>query len=80
VKRLAGVVEGSEKTGLTKRELEVLSLVAESLTNDQIAQNLHLSTRTIEAHLTHIYNKLNVSSRTEAALLAVRKGWLDQKF
>jgi len=79
VKRLAGVVEGSGKTGLTDRELEVLSLVAEGLTNDQIAQDLYLSTRTIEAHLTHIYYKLNVSSRTEAALLAVRKGWLNHK-
>jgi DNA-binding NarL/FixJ family response regulator len=63
--------------GLTEREMEVLSLVAQGLTNDQIAQQMHLSTRTVEAHLTHIYNKLNVSSRTEAALLAMRKGWLE---
>jgi DNA-binding NarL/FixJ family response regulator len=79
VKSLTGVVERDGKAGLTDRELEVLSLVAEGLTNDQIARILQLSTRTIEAHLTHIFNKLNVSSRTEAALLAVRKGWLNCK-
>jgi len=79
VKCLAGAEDQGGKAGLTERELEVLGLVAEGLTNDQIARDLHLSTRTIEAHLTHIYNKLNVSSRTEAALLAVRKGWLARK-
>jgi DNA-binding NarL/FixJ family response regulator len=76
VKRFSGDVEKEGKVGLTDREMEVLRLVADGLTNDQIAQNMHLSTRTIEAHLTHIYNKLNVSSRTEAAMLAMRKGWL----
>jgi DNA-binding NarL/FixJ family response regulator len=76
VKRLSGDVDIEGKVGLTEREMEVLRLVADGLTNDQVAQRLHLSTRTIEAHLTHIYNKLNVSSRTEAALLAMRKGWL----
>jgi NarL family two-component system response regulator LiaR len=79
VKRLAGVIDRGGKESLTGREMDVLGLVAEGLTNDQIAQTLHLSTRTIEAHLTHIYNKLNVSSRTEAAMLAVRKGWLRGK-
>ncbi len=79
VKRLSGELMQDGKETLTDRELDVLSLVAEGKTNDQIAHSLHLSTRTIEAHLTHIYNKLNVSSRTEAALLAVRKGWLKRQ-
>ncbi len=78
VKRLSGGVDQEGRVNLTERELEVLALVAQGLTNDQIARQLHLSTRTVEAHLTHIYNKLNVSSRTEAAMLAMRKGWLER--
>jgi DNA-binding NarL/FixJ family response regulator len=77
VKHFTGDIDQEGKISLTAREMEVLKLVADGLTNDQIAQSLHLSTRTIEAHLTHIYNKLDVSSRTEAALLAVRQGWLN---
>jgi DNA-binding NarL/FixJ family response regulator len=64
---------------LTEREMQVLRLVSLGYTNDQIAHQLHLSTRTIESHLTHIYNKLGVSSRTEAALLAQRRGWLSSE-
>ncbi len=63
---------------LTSRELEILRLVASGLTNEQIAHRLNLSLRTVEAHLTHIYTKLNVSSRTEAALVAERKGWISK--
>lgn len=61
---------------VTGRELEVLALVAQGLTNDQIARRLNLSKRTVEAHLTHIFTKLNVYSRTEAVLLAQKKGWI----
>lgn len=56
---------------LTDRETEVLGLLAQGLTNKDIAQRLFLSVRTIEAHLRHIYSKLGVASRTEAALWAV---------
>jgi non-specific serine/threonine protein kinase len=56
--------------------MEVLGLLAEGFTNHQIARQLGLSVRTVEAHLTHIYNKLDVNSRTEAALLAQRRGWI----
>jgi DNA-binding NarL/FixJ family response regulator len=56
--------------------MEVLRLLAQGLTNYEIARRLDLSVRTVEAHLTHIYAKLNVSSRTEAALLAQRRGWV----
>ena len=59
---------------LTERELEVLALLAQGLTNKAIAQSLFLSVRTIEAHLRSIYGKLAVTSRTEAALWAVRHG------
>jgi DNA-binding NarL/FixJ family response regulator len=79
VQHLSGKLDQKEQTALTEREMEVLDLAAQGLTNNQIAAHLHLSTRTIEAHLTHIYNKLGVNSRTEAALLAQRKGWLGEK-
>ncbi len=57
---------------LTAREREVLALLSRGLTNKQIAQTLFLSVRTVEAHLRHIYDKLNVTSRTEAVLWAVQ--------
>jgi DNA-binding NarL/FixJ family response regulator len=77
VSRLADEGERNDKEGLTDRELSVLSLVAQGHTNDYIADQLQLSTRTVEAHLTHIFNKLNVNSRTEAAIVAQRKGWIN---
>lgn len=57
---------------LTEREREVLNFLARGYTNKDIAQALFLSVRTVEAHLRHIYSKLGVTSRTEAALWAVR--------
>jgi DNA-binding NarL/FixJ family response regulator len=61
---------------LTDRELEVLRAAAQGLTNYDIAQRLYISVRTVEAHLTHVYNKLGVSSRTEAVVHAMRQGWI----
>jgi DNA-binding NarL/FixJ family response regulator len=79
VRHLAGRVEQTPEAALTAREMEVLCLVAQGRSNQQVAHELALSVRTIEAHLTHIYNKLGVGSRTEAALLAQRRGWLPSK-
>lgn len=77
VRYLAGEEELEESLlPLTDRELEVLALVAGGLTNRDIAQRLHISVRTVEAHLTHIYNKLGVCSRTEAVVRAMQQGWL----
>ena len=59
---------------LTEREREVLALLAQGMTNKDIAQTLFLSVRTVEAHLHNIYGKLNVASRTEAVLWAVQHG------
>ena len=53
--------------GLTAREIEVLQLVADGLTNVEIADRLVLSQRTVHAHLRSIYDKLGVNSRTAAA-------------
>jgi DNA-binding NarL/FixJ family response regulator len=78
VRHLRGVTDPALDSDLTGREMEVLRLVAQGLSNHQIARQLDLSVRTVEAHLTHVYHKLDVHSRTEAALLAQRRGWLSQ--
>jgi two-component system NarL family response regulator len=57
---------------LTKQEKVVLSLVARGWRTTKIAQELYLSPRTVETHLAHIYSKLEVSTRTEAAVYALR--------
>jgi DNA-binding NarL/FixJ family response regulator len=59
---------------LTPREVEVLALLAEGLSNKAIARRLHLSEHTIKYHTTAIFAKLNVSSRTEAAIAGARAG------
>jgi DNA-binding NarL/FixJ family response regulator len=62
--------------GLTNQERRVLALIARGYRNAQIARELFVSTRTVETHLYHIFDKLDVSSRTEAALFALRIGLL----
>jgi DNA-binding NarL/FixJ family response regulator len=62
--------------GLTDRELDILRLVGQGLSNKQIGKRLFISDRTVQAHLSNIFSKLNVSSRTEAVMHAVRKGWI----
>jgi DNA-binding CsgD family transcriptional regulator len=57
--------------GLTAREVEVLGLVAKGMTSAQIAKELFLSPRTVEAHITSIYHKLGVSSRAAATRFAI---------
>jgi len=61
---------------LTRRETEVLQLLTDGMNNRGIAQTLCLSVRTVEAHLSNLYGKLDVNSRTEAALWAVRHGYV----
>jgi signal transduction histidine kinase/DNA-binding CsgD family transcriptional regulator len=62
---------------LTSRELEVLRLLARGLSNKQIARALAVTARTINFHLDNIYSKLGVSSRTEAVIVAIRQGLLE---
>jgi DNA-binding CsgD family transcriptional regulator len=63
--------------GLSARELEVLALLAEGRSNGEIGARLFISTKTASVHVTHILDKLGVSTRTEAALLASRAGLLE---
>jgi NarL family two-component system response regulator LiaR len=68
--------EGEPVTNvLSERELEVLKLAAKGLSNRDIAEQLFLSIRTVQAHLGNIFNKLDVGSRTEAILYGLKKGW-----
>jgi DNA-binding NarL/FixJ family response regulator len=57
--------------GLTEREVEVLRLVAQGLSDAQIAQALVISPRTVNAHLRSIYSKLNITSRNAATHFAI---------
>jgi serine/threonine protein kinase/DNA-binding CsgD family transcriptional regulator len=64
---------------LTPRELDVIRLVAEGLSNKEIGQALAISPRTVNFHLDNLFAKLGVRSRTEAAILAIRQGWIERK-
>ena len=61
---------------LTPRELEVLQAAASGERNKEIAMRLGISSRTVKAHLTSVYNKLGVDSRGAAIAIAAQKGWL----
>jgi DNA-binding CsgD family transcriptional regulator len=60
--------------GLTAREVEVLRLVAEGLTDAQVAERLVLSRRTVQTHLSSIYSKLQINTRSAATRFAVERG------
>jgi DNA-binding NarL/FixJ family response regulator len=65
---------GALPGGLTRREVDVLALVAHGHSNSEIAAELVISRKTVSAHLEHIYAKLGVRSRTRAALFAMQQG------
>jgi len=61
---------------LSKREIEILKLAARGMNNQEIADKLYLSRRTVQSHLTNIFTKMNVGSRTEATIQAFARGWI----
>lgn len=63
--------------GLTPREVDVVVQLARGRSNPEIAEALGVSRRTVTSHLEHVYTKLGVSGRTEAALFAMRHGLVD---
>ncbi len=69
----------SHPRGLTTRETEVLTLMAEHLTNGQIGQRLFVSAKTVEHHVSAILGKLGVEARDAAVTLARRQGWIPEK-
>jgi DNA-binding NarL/FixJ family response regulator len=72
--KLVTRVQRQPSQTLSTRELEVLDLVAEGLSNKQIAEQLHLSEATVKTHLAHVNTKLGVESRTAAVAAAVEQG------
>lgn len=64
-------------TAITPRELEVLRLVVDGMSNDVVGAALGITTRTVEAHLTRLFERSGTQSRTELATRALREGWLD---
>lgn len=64
-------VEEDNMQNLTLREKEVLKLICEGKTNADIAENLIISVNTAKAHVSNIYQKLNVSDRVQAAVWAI---------
>ena len=65
---------GPGGSDLTPREIEVLALAAEGLSNSEIGRNLFVTEQTVKFHLGNIYRKLGVGNRTEAAHIATRRG------
>jgi len=72
------LMEGAEEVvdPLTERERQVLQLTAEGLANKQIAAALEISEHTVKFHLSSLYAKLGVTSRTEAVRAGARRGWV----
>ncbi len=73
---LSRASEGPTAPTLTSRELAVLRLAARGQRTTEIAAALSLGGRTVEAHFTSIFNKLGVSTRTEAIVVAASRGWV----
>jgi DNA-binding NarL/FixJ family response regulator len=61
---------------LTNREMEILEVIIEGLSNKEIALRLGISQQTVKNHVTNILAKLNCSDRTQAAIYALRHGWV----
>jgi NarL family two-component system response regulator LiaR len=66
--------QGPNVDSLTEREVEVLQLVAQGQSNREISERLAISEATVRTHVSHILSKLNLCSRTQAALYAIREG------
>jgi DNA-binding NarL/FixJ family response regulator len=62
---------------LSEREHEVVTLVVEGLSNDEIAARLGIGAKTVESHLRRLFDRFDIASRTELATRALREGWLE---
>jgi DNA-binding NarL/FixJ family response regulator len=78
LERVMEQVKTADDHGISARELEVLLLVGQGLSNGQISSRLHLSEATVKRHLANIYPKLGVASRGQAITKALREGWLTE--
>lgn len=62
---------------LTRRECEVLQLLADGKSNRAVAESLYISEKTVKNHVSNILQKMNVNDRTQAVVSAIRKGWVE---
>lgn len=67
----------SQVDAITDRELDVVRLVAQGRSNHEIAQALVISEKTVKTHISNILSKLDLDDRTQLAIYAIRKGWMD---
>ena len=70
--------EANKKYGLTKKELEVLALIVDGLSNQEISQKLVVSISTTKAHVHNILQKLYLRDRTKAAIVALKEGLIEK--
>ena len=77
IERLIKTKRNYQNYGLTLRELQVLGRVASGKTNKKVAGELFISTRTVDRHVSNIYNKLGVSSRAEATAFTLNNNIVD---
>ncbi len=74
VKSFSSTDSEAEKLGLSRRELDVLSALAEGFAYKQIADELKMGMGTVRTHIRHLYKKLGVHSRTEAVVIFLGRG------
>jgi DNA-binding NarL/FixJ family response regulator len=67
----------SDRARLSRRELEVVTLVVEGRSNDEVGAALGIGAKTVETHLARLFERFSIASRTELATRALREGWLD---
>lgn len=73
----AQTIAGAGRMGLTPREYEIVKLIAEGLTNAEIATKLWITPETVKTHLKHINVKMGARSRAHVVSIALRKGMID---
>ncbi len=73
-----GAESSNGENDLTRRERDVMLQLMEGLSNKEIAQKLVISERTVQTHLSNIFGKMDVNSRTEAVLIAMRDGFIEE--
>ncbi len=77
LKRVEAGEERERYDGLTEREREILTLIAQGLSNQQIAEKLYISIKTVQTHRAHVLEKLGLHDRTELVRYAIRKGLIE---
>lgn len=68
-----------DNSGMTEREKEVLLLIAEGKTNKDIAEELHISIKTVKTHVSNLLMKCELDDRTQLAIYAHRQGWVSER-